>query len=109
MGLWKSPHSKATLQVSHRFYSSDEERMAKVQNCNFFGHLAKDSEACVAVTGCPGSEDLEFTINSRHSGPSNMYILRKDGTLEVIESTFKVSTKLYIPSTLNVVCVCRKC
>jgi hypothetical protein len=69
--------------------------MAEAKNCNFFGHLAKDTEACVAVTGCPGSEDLEFTINSRHSVPSNMYILRRDGKLEVIESAFKVSIKTH--------------
>ena len=66
--------------------------MATKPKCNFFGHLAKDTKACVAVTGCPGSEDLEFTINSRHSGLNNMYILKKDGTLEVIESSFKVHT-----------------
>ena len=78
--------------VLERFYSSEKERSAQIPNCNFFGHLARDEDSCVAVTGCPGSEALEFTINSKHSRPSNMFVLQRNGTLEVIESTFKVGS-----------------
>ena len=78
-----------TLKLE-RFYSSEEERRARKLNCNFIGHLKNDPEACVAVTGCLGREDLHFTINSKHSGPSNMYIVKTNGELEVVESAFKV-------------------
>ena len=78
-----------TLKLE-RFHSSEEERRAKKLDCNFIGHLENDSQACVAVTGCLGKEDLHFTINSKHSGPSNMYILKMNGQLEVVESNFKV-------------------
>ena len=74
--------------VLERFYSSEEERNSRTLSCNFFGHLEKESTACLAVTGCPGSDNLEMTINSKHSGPSNKYVLHKDGFLEMVESAF---------------------
>ena len=61
-------------------------------HCNFIGHLAKESDACVAVTGCPGHE-MEFTINSKHTGEHNKFILHENGEVEVIESAFKVIMK----------------
>ena len=68
--------------------------MVQRPHCNYFGHLAKDTKACVAVTGCYGIEDLEFTINSKHSGSNSMYILKTDGILEALDSVFKVRIKL---------------
>ena len=98
--LGKSPTSIPAIDITfpdghedsfvlNRHYSSEEERNAQELKCNFFGHLEKESSACVAVTGCLGQDDLEMTINSKHSGPSNMYILRKNGQLEMVESTFR--------------------
>ena len=77
--------------VLQRFYPSEQAKHERTLACNFIGHLEKDRSACVAVTGCPGQDDLEFTINSKHSGPSNMYILHKEGHLELVESVFKVA------------------
>ena len=63
--------------------------------------------SCVAVTGCPGQQDLEFTINSKHAGPSSMYILKMNGEVQVVESAFKVKNtnlkfKVYFLKKLNV-------
>ena len=58
-------------------------------HCNFIGHLKNEKEACVAVTGCYGSEDMEFTINSKHNTMTNMYILEKSGNLKSVESAFE--------------------
>ena len=76
--------------VLERHYMSETERMAQKMHCNFIGHLAKDTDACVAVTGCIGDE-MEFTVNSKHAGESNKFVLRKNGELELVESPFKVS------------------
>ena len=75
--------------ILKRHYTSEEERKSRNLGCNFLGHLEKDSKACVAVTGCPGEDNLEMTINSKYSGLSNMYILHKNGQLEMVESTFR--------------------
>ena len=75
--------------VLERHYMTEMDRMTKKMHCNFIGHLAKDTDACVAVTGCPG-EQMEFTINSVHAGVNNKMILHKDGQLELVESAFKV-------------------
>ena len=72
-----------------RHYASPEARIAGEEHCNFFGHLKNDASACVAVTGCYGEEDMEFTINSRDL-ETNMYILRKNGNFEAIQSKLKV-------------------
>ena len=76
--------------VLSRFDANDEDRMASVEHCNFIGHLENEKTACVSLTGCASSDDLHFTINSKNSGSSNMYILHKDGHLELVESAFKV-------------------
>ena len=76
--------------VLERFYPTEQSRMAKKVSCNFFGHLENERAACVSVTGCPGQDDMHFTINSKNNGLSNMYILKKDGQLEAVQSAFKV-------------------
>ena len=69
---------------------TEMDRMAQKMHCNFIGHLAIDAEACVAVTGCPG-ERMEFTVNSKHAGRSNRFILHQNGEMEKVESAFKVN------------------
>ena len=81
--------------VLERHYMTEMDRMAQKMHCNFIGHLAIDAEACVAVTGCLG-ERMEFTINSKHAGSSNRFILHKSGELEKVESAFKVGFVLLI-------------
>ena len=83
--------------VLDKFYSNDEERMANKEHCNFIGHLEKDTGACVAMTGCYGSEDVHLTIVSKHAGRSAMFTWKKDGTVESV--TRKVST--YIPRAVG--------
>ena len=78
--------------VLERFYPTQESRMAATPSCNFFGHLEDEKSACVSLTGCPDSDDLHFTINSKNSGSNNMFILKKNGELEIVDSAFKVST-----------------
>jgi len=75
--------------ILERFYPTKESRMARTPSCNFFGHLENENTACVSLTGCPGQDDLHFIINSKNSDQSNMYILKKDGELEIVKSTFK--------------------
>ena len=76
--------------VLERHYMTEMDRMAQKMHCNFIGHLANEKEACVAVTGCPG-ERMEFTINSKHAGRGNRFILHQNGTMEKVESAFKVN------------------
>ena len=33
--------------------------------CNYLGHLEKDQDVCVAMTGCLGQDHVEFTILSQ--------------------------------------------
>ncbi len=46
--------------------------------------------ACVAMTGCPGERDVEFTILSQHNAGYYMYRWNKDGTIEGVESEKRV-------------------
>ena len=52
-------------------------------SCNYLGHLVKDKESCIAVTGCPG-ESMYFTIHSSHNFESNKFILYPSGVVETI-------------------------
>ena len=89
--------------VLERHYMSDTDRMMKRIHCNFIGHLANDPEACVAVTGCPGTK-MEFSINSGNADRSARFILHPEGVMEEIESAFKegtLSNPLRIPQNLR--------
>ena len=57
----------------------------KSETCNFLGHLEKDTEACLAVTGCPGQE-MKFTIHSKHNTDTNKYVLHPSGNVETVPS-----------------------
>ena len=56
------------------------------ENCHFIGHLENEKEACVAMTGCLGRENVEFTIKSKHATNSAMFLWTKEGNVEVIEN-----------------------
>ena len=73
-----------TLVLNH-FYTEKE----KIDRCNYIGNLANEQEACVAMTGCIGSEDVEFTIFSNHASEFNMFKWNRDGTVENIEVSSK--------------------
>ena len=83
-----------TLVLNHYFPDKD----SKV-NGYYLGHLANETEACVAMIGRIGSEDAEFTILSNHASESNMYRWKKDGTVENIKHEFKVCSRcIYLKS-----------
>mgnify|MGYP007015419963 FL=1 len=35
-------------------------------HCHYIGHLENERDACVAMTGCVGQDDLDFTIYSQY-------------------------------------------
>ena len=70
--------------ILDRHYPNPMNRMMGENHCNFIGHLEKDSKSCVAVTGCYGTENLDFSINSKHSGHTNTYRLNINGDVELI-------------------------
>ena len=86
------PDGYTDTLVLSKYYSSEEDRMAGAEACHYVGHLANEHDACAAMTGCIGSEDIDFTIMSRHA-ESSMFRWTKDGKVEVIESPFKVKSK----------------
>ena len=47
-------------------------------------------KACVAMTGCIGEEDVEFTILSTHAKNSPMFKWTKEGKVEVVEKSNEV-------------------
>ena len=69
---------------------NEEAKLSRSDDCNYIGRLEGEPDACVAMTGCPGSHDLEFTIMSEHSSHSTFKWLTS-GKVEVVESPFKVS------------------
>ena len=61
--------------------------------CNFIGHLERDTVATVAMTGCIGLEDVEFTIMAGkiHNDPgTGLYKWTKEGKVEQIGGPFEV-------------------
>ena len=67
----------------------------KIDNhCHYVGHLAREKTACVAMTGCLGSDNVEFTIMSKHTVDSNSFVWSKNGAIHVINSDPNVSTVL---------------
>jgi hypothetical protein len=95
------PDGYTDTLVLNRYYSSEEDRTTGAKECHFIGHLAKERDACVAMTGCIGSEDIDFTIMSSHATKSAMFKWSKDGHVEIIESPFKVKNILQFINTTS--------
>ena len=53
--------------ILERYYPNEETKLDREyrKSCNYFGHLKNEEGACVAVTGCFGKQDMDFTILSR--------------------------------------------
>ena len=64
-------------------FDKDEERSE--DECLFSGHLEKENSACVAMTGCPGVEDVEFTIFSKHATRSGAMKWNLDGSVDILD------------------------
>ena len=84
------PDGYSDTLVLNRYFSSEEDRMNTADECHYIGYLAKETNACVAMTGCIGSEDINLTIMSSHAKSSFMFKWKKDNHVEIIESPFKV-------------------
>merc|ERR1711935_1325928 len=88
------PDGHSDVLLLDKFYANEEDRMIKghqgipnVEQCVYFGHLANEPEACVAMTGCPGSEDVEFTILSTHNEVSHTFKWSKEGDVQILSRT----------------------
>ena len=81
-------HEDTLILERHHFLEND--RTDQGEACNYIGHLKNDPEACVAMTGCPGSDDVEFTILSNHATESPMFKWTKEDTVEIIEHPYLV-------------------
>ena len=78
------PDGSTDTMVLDKYYSNEDERKAGIQRCNFIGHLAEETGACIGMTGCPESEEVEFTIMSSRLNGSPMYKWNRDGNVEKI-------------------------
>ena len=71
--------------VLSKFYANKQNRIASKERCHYIGHLANELTACVAMTGCIGSQDVQFTILSKHDPKSSTFKWTKDGNVELMK------------------------
>ena len=66
-------------------------------DCHYIGHLEKEKSTCIAMTGCPGKDDLEFTLFSTHLTHPGTFKWLKDGTVHFLEyPVSRLHFKLYV-------------
>ena len=88
--------------VLRKHFFNEKDRMEDESHCNYLGHLAKETDACVAMTGCLGFDDVELTIMSTHAIGSNSFVWLKEGDVLKVESDqevifyFKMCSKFFI-------------
>ena len=80
------PDGRQDEFILEKHFPNDEARLENEEHCNYFGHLKYDPNACVAVTGCYGRDNLEFTIMSENIFGPNMFLLEKNGQLRAVEN-----------------------
>ena len=80
------PDGYSDNMILDPFYSEND----AVDGCHFLGHLKNEHDACIAMTGCIGSEDVEFTIMSEHAPENGLFKWKLDGNVEVSDHPFKV-------------------
>jgi hypothetical protein len=88
------PDGHADRLMLRKHYFNEEDRMASKDECHYTGFLAHEKDACVSMTGCIGSEDILFTIISKHAKDSPYFLWTKEGEVNVIErgSIVSIST-----------------
>ena len=64
-------------------------------DCNFIGHLANEPDSCVAMTGCLGYEDVDFTIMSPHTSGATMFQWTKEGNVRLIQRPIDLQVRIY--------------
>ena len=69
-------------------------RLASTDDCNFIGHLTNEPESCVAMTGCLGSDDVDFTIMSSHASGSTMFHWSKEGDVKLIVHPLSITVNI---------------
>ena len=84
------PDGSTDTLVLDKYYLNEDDRTAGVNRCNFIGHLAEETGACVGMTGCPESEDVEFTIMSSRLNGSPMFKWARDGNVERVMHPYMV-------------------
>ena len=90
------PNGYEDTLVLNKFYTNDEEKLEDEDNtCAYIGHLKKDMEACVAMTGCFGQEPVEFSVISDRVEDSGAYVWNLDGTVSVLENPLQVMLTNY--------------
>ena len=74
---------KLVLSITER----DRDLMLRtgVEECRYFGHLENEKDACLVMTGCPGIEDVEFTILSKNVQESPAFLWTVDGSVEAVD------------------------
>ena len=88
------PNGKWDKLVLNRYYASNERSIFKdIENCRFIGRLSEETEACVAMTGCPASADeaVEITILSENVVDTFMYKWYQNGSVIPIEDPFRTA------------------
>ena len=90
------PNGKWDKLVLNRYYASNERSIFKdIENCRFIGRLSEETEACVAMTGCPAGsldEAVEITILSENVVDTFMYKWYQNGSVIPIEDPFRIAT-----------------
>merc|ERR1739844_19847 len=81
------PDGYQDVLVLSKFYANKQNRIASKERCHYIGHLANELTACVAMTGCVGSQDVQFTILSKHAPNSSTFKWSKDGKVELMKSS----------------------
>ena len=92
--------------VLRKHYFNEKDRMEDESHCNYIGHLAKETNACVAMTGCLGSDDVELTIMSTHAIGSNSFVWSKEGDVHIVEPNQEVIFYSRICSKFAILLTC---
>ena len=83
VGLTLPDGRSDTIELERFDASEDDDLNNGTVNCHYTGRLRSDPEAAVAVTGCPGLEDVELTILSKYLNGS-MFQWAHDGGVNLI-------------------------
>merc|ERR1712172_424422 len=96
------PDGYQDVLVLSKFYANKQNRIASKERCHYIGHLANELTACVAMTGCVGSQDVQFTILSKHAPNSSTFKWTKDGNVELIKNSIHGNrVAIHFPRTIT--------
>ena len=76
-----------------RYYLTQKDELERIAKCNFVGHLESNAKASIALTGCPGQDEVKITILSYNPPIRKMFLWKLNDEVEELKEVMMLAPR----------------